>query len=139
MELPSGRKLSYPGIGISVEKQVLEDEDNADGKITYRERIRFMGVNPLTKKWGKRFTYGGSLVENVTQALCRDVLAGALVHVETSGWPVILHIHDEIVTEVPNIEEYSVKELERMMCILPDWAAGFPLAAEGAELMRYAK
>ena len=135
VELPSGRILSYPGIGISVEKQVDEDDDRTE----YRERIRYMGENQTTRQWGKQYTYGGKLAENVTQALCRDLLANALVTVENAGWPIILHVHDEIVTEVPNAPEYTVAELERMMCDLPAWAAGFPLAAEGAELMRYAK
>lgn len=135
VELPSGRILSYPGIGISVEKQIDEDDDRAE----YRERIRYMGENQTTRQWGKQYTYGGKLAENVTQALCRDLLANALVTVENAGWPIILHVHDEIVTEVPNTPEYTVAELEHMMCDLPAWAAGFPLAAEGAELMRYAK
>ena len=135
VELPSGRILSYPGIGISVEKQIDEDDDRTE----YRERIRYMGENQTTRQWGKQYTYGGKLAENVTQALCRDLLANALVTVENAGWPIILHVHDEIVTEVPNTPDYTVAELERMMCDLPSWAAGFPLAAEGAELMRYAK
>ncbi|HCI4072942.1 TPA: DNA polymerase [Salmonella enterica subsp. enterica serovar Infantis] len=135
VELPSGRVLSYPGIGISVEKQIDEDDDRTE----YRERIRYMGENQTTRQWGKQYTYGGKLAENITQALCRDLLAYALVNVDAAGWPIILHVHDEIVTEVPNAPEYSVAKLEEMMCALPSWAAGFPLAAEGAELMRYAK
>ena len=138
VELPSGRILSYPGIGVSVEKQIEED-DYEDSRVTYRERIRYMGENQTTRQWGKQYTYGGKLAENVTQALCRDLLAVALVRVDAEGWPIIIHVHDEIVTEVPNEPEYSVAKLEEMMCELPSWAAGFPLAAEGAELMRYAK
>lgn len=156
VELPSGRILSYPGIGISVEKQVEDNDDSffdADSlgmayqtveqmmkpRVQYRERIRYMGENQTTRQWGKQYTYGGKLAENITQALCRDLLAYALVNVDAAGWPIILHVHDEIVTEVPNEPEYSVAKLEEMMCTLPSWAAGFPLAAEGAELMRYAK
>lgn len=135
VELPSGRILSYPGIGISVEKSVEEDSDRAE----YRERIRYMGENQTTRQWGKQYTYGGKLSENVTQALCRDLLAVALVNVDAAGWDIILSVHDEIVCEVPNEPEYTVSKLEEMMCALPSWAAGFPLAAEGAELMRYAK
>lgn len=163
VELPSGRILSYPGIGVSVEK-VMEDLDDSDPyvdilltggediygkhfvtiprrtpKPNYRERIRYMGENQTTRQWGKQYTYGGKLAENITQALCRDLLAVALVRVDAEGWPIILHVHDEIVTEVPNTPEYTVAKLERMMCDLPSWARGFPLAAEGAELMRYAK
>lgn len=154
VELPSGRILSYPGIGISVERQVhaVEGEDFsgqykagqmlddlAGNRDVLRERIRYMGENQTTRQWGKQYTYGGKLAENITQALCRDLLAYALVNVDAAGWPIILHVHDEIVTEVPNEPEYSVAKLEEMMCTLPSWAAGFPLAAEGAELSRYAK
>lgn len=136
VELPSGRVLSYPGIGISVEKQIDEDDDRTD----YRERIRYMGENQTTRQWGKQYTYGGKLAENITQALCRDLLAVALVRVDKEpGWDIILHIHDELVCETPNTEEYSVSKLEAMMCELPSWAKGFPLVAEGAELKRYAK
>lgn len=135
VELPSGRILSYPGIGISVEKSVEEDDD----RVEYRERIRYMGENQTTRQWGKQYTYGGKLSENITQALCRDLLAVALVRVDAEGWPTILHVHDECVCEVPDTPEYSVAKLEAMMCELPSWAKGFPLAAEGAELMRYAK
>ena len=98
-----------------------------------------MGVNQTTRQWGKQYTYSGKLCENLCQAFCRDLLANALITVEESGWPIILHIHDEIVTEVPDTDEYSEKELERLMCILPKWAGGFPLAAEGQRLKRYAK
>lgn len=136
LELPSGRVLSYPGVGISVEKVI--DEDDAE-RPEYRERVRYMGQNQTTRQWQKIYTYGGKLAENVTQALCRDMLAFALVGVEQAGWPIVLHVHDEIVTDVPNEPQYSAAELERLMCVLPDWAAGFPLAAEGQELMRYAK
>ena len=135
VELPSGRILSYPGIGISVEKHIDEDDDRTE----YRERIRYMGENQTTRQWGKQYTYGGKLSENVTQALCRDLLANALVTVEGAGWPVVLHVHDECVCEVPNTPDYTLAELGRMMCALPVWAAGFPLAYSGDEVMRYAK
>lgn len=136
LELPSGRVLSYPGVGISVEKVV--DEDDAEHP-EYRERVRYMGQNQTTRQWQKIYSYGGKWAENITQALCRDILCYALVNVERSGWPIVLHVHDEIVTDVPNEPQYSAAELERLMCVLPDWAEGFPLAAEGQELMRYAK
>jgi DNA polymerase len=138
LEMPSGRILSYPGVGISVEKVIDDDADSTD-KPEYRERIRYMGQNQTTRKWSKQYTYSGKLCENLCQAFCRDLLAAALVRVEGAGWPIILHVHDEIVTDVPQLPEYNVAELGRMMCELPDWAEGFPLAAEGAEMMRYAK
>lgn len=139
IELPSGRILSYPGIGISIEKPEPDPDLPPNKQQKPRERIRYMGENQTTRQWSKQYTYGGKLAENITQALCRDLLAVALVNVDKAGWDIVLHVHDEIVTEVPDEPEYTVAELERMMCALPDWAKGFPLAAEGSELMRYAK
>jgi DNA polymerase bacteriophage-type len=61
LELPSGRVLSYPGVGISVEKVI--DEDDAE-RPEYRERVRYMGQNQTTRQWQKIYTYGGKLAEN---------------------------------------------------------------------------
>lgn len=134
MTLPSGRVMSYPGVGLSVSKEMDED-----GKVSTNVRIKYQGENQLTRQWGFQYTYSGKLVENCTQALCRDLLANALLNVEANGYPIVLHVHDEVICEVPDTPEYTVAELERLMCELPEWAEGFPLVAEGAELKRYAK
>lgn len=134
MTLPSGRVMSYPGVGLSVSKETDED-----GKVSTNVRIKYRGENQLTRQWGFQYTYSGKLVENCTQALCRDLLANALLNVEANGYPIVLHVHDEIICETPDLPEYNVAELERLMCELPEWAEGFPLVAEGQELKRYAK
>lgn len=134
MTLPSGRVMSYPGVGLSVSKETDED-----GKVSTNVRIKYQGENQLTRQWGFQYTYSGKLVENCTQALCRDLLANALLNVEANGYPIVLHVHDEVICEVPDTPEYNVAELERLMCELPEWAEGFPLVAEGAEMKRYAK
>lgn len=134
MTLPSGRVMSYPGVGLSVSKETDED-----GKVSTNVRIKYQGENQLTRQWGFQYTYSGKLVENCTQALCRDLLANALLNVEANGYPIVLHVHDEIICETPDLPEYNVVELERLMCELPEWAEGFPLVAEGAEMKRYAK
>nr|DAV78861.1 MAG TPA: DNA polymerase I [Caudoviricetes sp.] len=134
MTLPSGRVMSYPGVGLSVSKETDED-----GKVTTNVRIKYQGENQLTRQWGFQYTYSGKLVENCTQALCRDLLANALLNVEANGYPIVLHVHDEIICETPDAPEYNVAELGRLMCELPEWAEGFPLVAEGAEMKRYAK
>lgn len=135
VELPSGRILSYPGIGLSVEKE--EDEDT--GEIRTRTRIKYQGENQTTRQWGYQYTYGGKLAENIVQALCRDLLAWSMPGVEAAGYKIILSVHDELLTEVPDTPEYTVNELERLMCVLPAWAKDFPLSAEGWEGKRYKK
>lgn len=134
MELPSGRILSYPGIGVSVTKETDED-----GQVNTNVRIKYQGENQLTRQWTTLYTHGGKACENIVQALCRDLLAYAMINVERGGYPIVLSVHDELVCETPDTPEYTVAELEKLMCSLPEWAEGFPLVAEGAEMMRYAK
>lgn len=134
VELPSGRILSYPGIGVSVTKETDED-----GRVNTNVRIKYQGENQLTRQWTTLYTHGGKACENIVQALCRDLLAYAMIKVEDGGYPIVLSVHDELVCETPDTPEYSVAELERLMCALPEWAEGFPLVAEGSEMYRYAK
>lgn len=134
MELPSGRILSYPGIGVSVTKETDED-----GRVNTNVRIKYQGENQLTRQWTTLYTHGGKACENIVQALCRDLLAYAMINVEGGGYPIVLSVHDELVCETPDTQEYTVAELEKLMCSLPEWAEGFPLVAEGAEMKRYAK
>lgn len=134
VELPSGRILSYPGIGVSVTKETDED-----GRVNTNVRIKYQGENQLTRQWTTLYTHGGKACENIVQALCRDLLAYAMINVERSGYPIVLSVHDELVCETPDTPEYTVAELEKLMCSLPEWADGFPLVAEGQELKRYAK
>ena len=134
MELPSGRILSYPGIGVSVTKETDED-----GRVNTNVRIKYQGENQLTRQWTTLYTHGGKACENIVQALCRDLLAYAMINVEGGGYPIVLSVHDELVCETPDTPEYTVAELEKLMCALPEWAEGFPLVAEGSEMYRYAK
>ncbi len=134
MELPSGRILSYPGIGVSVTKETDED-----GRVNTNVRIKYQGENQLTRQWATLYTHGGKACENIVQALCRDLLAYAMINVEGGGYPIVLSVHDELVCETPDTADYTVHDLEKLMCALPKWAEGFPLVAEGSEMYRYAK
>jgi DNA polymerase bacteriophage-type len=121
IKLPSGRYLCYPNAGLS------------EGSIVYD------GVNQYTKKWEVIETYGGKLVENVVQAVARDVLASGMFKAEEAGYAVCLHVHDELITETPDDPSYNPDGLAALMSANPSWAMGLPLAAAGFETHRYKK
>jgi DNA polymerase len=120
-KLPSGRRLAYyqPRLG--------------------NNGLEFWGTDSrLGGRWAKLDTYGGKLAENITQAVARDLLADAMLRVEAAGYPVVMHVHDEIVSEVPK-GFGSLAEFEELICQMPDWATGLPMAVEGFECERYRK
>ena len=121
VRLPSGRYLCYPNAGVK------------DGRIVYN------GTNQYTRKWEQLETYGGKLFENVVQATARDVLAFSLINAEEKGYPVCLHVHDELITETPDTDAYTSDELSAVMSMSPSWGLGLPLAAAGFETRRYRK
>ena len=124
IRLPSGRCLSYvkPAIGT-----------NRFGG----ESITYMGMSQA-KKWERLETFGGKLVENITQAIARDLLASAMLNVREAGYNIVFHVHDEIIAEVPD-GQGSVEEMCRLMSINPAWAKGLPLNADGYECNYYRK
>lgn len=122
IQLPSGRYLCYPGARI--------DEN---GKISY------MGLNTYSRKWERINTYGGKIAENITQAVARDVMAWSMPCIDEIGFNIVLTVHDEIITEAPDIPEYSHEYLSQILSTPPEWAKGLPLAAAGFESYRYKK
>jgi DNA polymerase len=135
LRLPSGRALCYPYPRIEQRKMPWTD-DNGDP--VYKAQMVYKGVDAYTRKWGDCWVYGGLLAENVTQAVARDLLAEAMVRVEAAGYPVVLHVHDEIVAETP-FDLGSLSEFVMLMTTIPTWAEGCPVAADGWEGTRYKK
>lgn len=135
LRLPSGRALCYP-----YPKLVMKDMpwDDGEGKPARKQVFSYKGVDSYTRKWTDCYAYGGLWAENVTQAVARDLMADGVKRLEKAGYPVILTVHDEIVSEVPEAFG-SVEEFCSVMTELPAWAAGCPVAAEGFEAERYRK
>ncbi len=126
LRLPSGRVLRY-------RRPSIEIEDAGAGP---REVLRFWGVNQMTRRWGIERTWGGPLVENAVQATARDLLMQAVLRIEARGWPVVLHIHDEALSEVPVGSVTEAEYAEEMARPLP-WAAGLPVKVEPWHGVRY--
>ncbi|WP_081659394.1 DNA polymerase [Sporomusa ovata] len=122
--LPSGRKLSY------IKPRIELNKFGRDG-ITYEG----IGVG---KRWCRMDTYGPKLVENIVQGAARDLLAEAMLLVAKAGYDIVMHVHDEVVVEVPN-GQGSIKEVCDLMAIVPPWAEGLPLRADGYECEYYRK
>ena len=118
MRLPSGRKLCYQSPHFTANRfgsdAIGYYAPSASGQMVVQE------------------TFGGKLAENATQAIARDILANALMTLEAHGYPVVFHIHDEAVIEMP-IGEGSLEEACQLMAIAPDWAEGLPLRADGED------
>lgn len=136
MRLPSGRFLAYAYPEMRPKEMPWVDDET--GKPVIKNSLSYMGTNTYTRKWERCFAYGGLLAENATQAVARDILADAMPRLEAAGYPIILHVHDEAVTE-PEIGHGSVGEMVSIMTDLPAWADGCPVAAEGWEGERYRK
>lgn len=122
VRLPSGRAIVYHDL----KERWVEKWGNQVRQISFADpKPPYFRVD----------TYGGRLVENVTQAVARDVLAAALVSLDRNGYPVVGHVHDEVLVE----GVYPVEEIAGVLNALPDWAAGLPIDAAGYICPRYRK
>lgn len=125
IKLPSGRSLFY------------RDPQLAPGNYGNKE-ILFMGLNQTNKKWGRINTWGGKLVENIIQAVSRDILCNAMTNLTRAGYRINFHIHDEVILEVPDGDKSkNLGDAIKRMCALPVWANGLPLNAAGFDNAHY--
>lgn len=112
--LPSARFLSYFGAGVD------------------RGKIFYYGAAGERGGWVKTATYGGSLVENIVQAIARDILADAMYRLEAEGVDIVLHVHDEAIAEAWDDEAPEVlKLMGEVMAVMPQWAKGLPMRSSG--------
>lgn len=114
IELPSGRRLAY--YGASVDKG----------------RLSYWGIDQTKKIWCKQDTYGGSLVENITQAVARDCLCDAMKRMYEALIKILMHIHDEVVNESKDADAPATLErMNKIMAVSPVWAKDLPLKGDG--------
>lgn len=115
--LPSGRKLYYinPKLGTNQWD---------------KPSIAYMGMEQSTKRWGTVETYGGKLMENCVQAIARDCLANAIERLETAGMPVVFHVHDEVIIDIP-ADRADLDAVVQIMSAPIPWAPDLPLNADG--------
>lgn len=127
-KLPSGRTLAYP-------KARLVHGDTPWGE--KRAQVEYMGLN-TSNQWVAIRTYGGKIVENITQAVCRDIMAEAMLRLEAAGYRILFTVHDEIICETDD-NFGSIEEFIKLLTEVPSWAKGFPIKAEGWTGYRYRK
>lgn len=125
IKLLSGRKLAYFDARL---------EETSKG-----ETITYAGIEQETKHWGRLKTWGGKLVENIVQATARDCLAETLKKVTEAGYSIVMHVHDEIIVDVPREDKEALKKITDIMAIPPFWAPDLPLRGDGYETEFYKK
>ena len=118
IQLPSGRKLFYA-------KPFLAS--NQWGK----NSLNYFGMDQTTKKWKTLSTYGGKLVENITQAIARDCLAQSIWRLTQTGYQIVFHVHDEVIIDYPGDPDNALLDVCAIMGLPIDWAPGLLLRAEG--------
>lgn len=125
VQLPSGRSICYWQARV---------KDGAKGP-----QIVYKGVNQTTRQWTDTETWGGKIVENVVQAVARDCLAEAMLRVNRMGYPIVMHVHDELIADVPENDWTAVPRITEAMGTGIPWAPGLPLKGETYECAYYCK
>ncbi len=129
VRLPSGRVLNYPDAKVVKTTTPWGAEKDA---------VEVSAQNALTRKWERVCITPGTWTENVTQAGARDLMVDAMLRADANGYPVLLTVHDELISEAD--EGFgSVKEFEDLVAQTPAWAEGLPVKAEGWVNFRYRK
>ena len=147
--LPSGRRLAYAAPQVIQEpspwEEVEFEESIINGERVFNEKPRrkvnvltYLGVDAVTRQFKRCKLYSGILLENLVQSFSRDLLADAILRAEAAGFPIVLHAHDELVAEGP-VGFKSIEEFGDLMCVLPPYAKGLPIAWAGEETSRYKK
>lgn len=123
-------RVKFPDGGFIVYPQAKIDEDGS---------LSYMGVNQYTRKWQRIVSHGGVRLENDCQHFARCLLGTSMQPAEDAGYEICLHVHDELICETPDTDDFTADDLGRIVSVVPDYARGIPLAAAGYESYRYRK
>lgn len=126
VKLPSGRELIYR-------------EAKLDVGTFGNDAVSYMGVDQYTRQWTRIVTYGGKLVENITQAVARDVMASGMLRLCRAGYAVLGSVHDELLLELDPRKGETLGSVLKLFRQVPPWAAGLPIDAGGYEGVRFRK
>lgn len=139
IQLPSKRKLFY--VKPRIETEDLYRETSAGGRYVLASAgsLTYEGMDQKTKQWTRLATYGGKLVENITQAVARDCLAEAMLALDAEGYPQLFTVHDEDIVELPYSSPKGLKDVEAVMGRPIAWAKDLPLRGDGFETEYYMK
>ena len=135
--LPSGRKLFYVKPRIESEDLIRETASGARFTVARAGSLTYEGMDQKTKTWTRLSTYGGKLVENITQAIARDCLAESMLALDEAGYSQLFTVHDEDIVETENHD--ALPEIEEIMGRDIAWAPGLPLRADGFSTTYYMK
>jgi len=137
--LPAGRMLCYSS--PTVETEIVEMEnDKGETYTRTRYKVAFWGMDSKTKQWGKQYLYGGLQCENIVSGTARDVMVDRMFAVERANYPIILTVHDELLSEVSKDNVMlNDRDYERIMSEVPYFVQGLPLAAKAWGDERYIK
>lgn len=136
--LPSGRRLAYVKPRIEQSDLVREAPGGGTYVAARAGSLTYEGTDQKTKRWSRISTWGGKLLENITQAIARDCLRESMLAIDEAGYRQITTVHDEIVIEAPT-EFGSLAEVEEIMGREISWAPGLPLRGDGFETAYYQK
>jgi len=139
IQLPSGRRLHYIDAHLETRERKGKDKDGKSTTYT-KEGMVYKGINQITKQWSDIETNGGKLLENIVQAMARDVLLHSMFLADDFGMRIVGHVHDEVITLSDDDPlESGLETLKWCMSQPPAYMPGFVLTAEGYEAYYYRK
>lgn len=150
----TGKNIAYRGLVFSYDGTALQIRLPSGRKLFYwkpsfttnrfgGESLQYYNLDQTTRKWQNTETYGGKLCENIVQATARDLLSWSMLALDQAGYKIVMHVHDEVVCEVPAPDPATAwRELSDICQIMSQpqkWAPGLPLGAEGFTTPFYKK